>query len=93
MTDYEILVNAAEMIASNKNHYSCLAIRDAENLLRDAENLPRFHKNYTRLSSEFMDLFAPPESRRQSFWLDVLPFSEKENWRVLALLFFAEVKR
>jgi len=87
MTDYEILVNAAEMIASNKNHYSCVAIRDAE-------NLPRFHKNYTRLSSEFMDLFAPPESRRQSFWLDgVLPLSEKENWRVLALLFFAEVKR
>ena len=83
MKDSKIVMMAAERVLTRKNRFSCCAL----SFVRDSEDPTG------ALVKPYSDLFKPNKSSRSITWLDDRFNTEKEGkqWRVLALLFFAEI--
>ena len=83
MKDSKIVMMAAERLLTHKNKFSCCAL----SFVHDSEDPTG------ALVKPYSDLFKPNKRNRSIAWLEGKFNTEKEEkqWRVLALLFFAEI--
>lgn len=94
MKDSEIVRRAAKLQSGKDSRLSCRCLWKIQTMTKN-NRLCRGGIDRYKLSREYAAIFSPKKKKvhEWSYWLDDqdMTIAELQNWRVLALLFFAEI--